>query len=227
MSGSGKFTEQITAMAKKGRQTAGWLLRVFETRERKAMLILFKALVIPLVEYCCQLWSPGTIGLIRKLENVQRSFTHKIVGMRDLTYWERLRVLDLYSLERRRDRYFIVYIWKIVNKLVPNIEDSNEGITVFNNVRRGKLCAIPPVNYNAPMYIQTIKENSFMIHGPRLFNAIPKDLREYTGEPEGFKSKLDTFLATVPDKPALPHYAQSATGNSLLAQLAHQRAERN
>ena len=79
-----------------------------------------------------------------------------------------------------------------MNKLVPNIEDSNEVITVFNNVRRGKLCAIPPVNYNSP--IQTINENFFMTHGPILFNAIPKDLREYTGEPEGFKSRLNTYI---------------------------------
>ena len=81
------------------------------------------------------------------------------------------------------------------------------------NVRRGKLCAIPPVNNNAPMYVQTIKERSFMVHAPRLFNVIPKDLRECVCEPEGFKSKLDKFLATVPDKTALPHYAQSATDN--------------
>ena len=114
-------------------------------------------LVIPLLEYCGQSWSPGTIGLIRKLVNVQRSFMHKIVGMRDLTYWERLCVINIYSLKRRRDRYFVVYVWKIVNKLVPNIDDNNEGITVFNNVRRGKLCAIPPVSNNMPMYIQTIK----------------------------------------------------------------------
>ena len=63
-----------------------------------------------------------------------------------------------------------------------------------------------------------------MVHGPRLFNVIPKDLRENTGEPERSKSRLNTFLVTVLDKPALPHYAQSATGNSLLEQLAQQRA---
>ena len=104
------------------------------------------------------------------------SFTHKIVEMRDLTYWVRLGLLKLYSLERRTDQNFVVYVWKIVNKLVPNIYDSNESITFFNNVRRGKLCVIPPVKYNAPMYIQTIKENSFVIHGPRLFNATDTNL---------------------------------------------------
>ena len=66
-----------------------------------------------------------------------------------------------------------------------------------------------------------------MVHGPKLFIVIPKDLREYAGQPEGFKSKLDKFMATVPDKPAFPYYAQTAMGNFLLEQLAQQRAERD
>ena len=37
------------------------------------------------------------------------------------------------------------------------------------------------------MYIvQTLKESSFAVHGPRLLNGILKDLRDYSGEPEGF-----------------------------------------
>ena len=80
-------------MTKKGRQTAGWLLRVFETRDKKTMLILLTAMVIPILEYCCQLWSTGTVGLIRKLEAVQRSFTCKISGMRDLSYWGQIRMI--------------------------------------------------------------------------------------------------------------------------------------
>ena len=32
------------------------------------------------------------------------------------------------------------------------------------------------------------------IHDPRLLNGILKELRDYSGEPEGFKSKLDKFV---------------------------------
>ena len=35
MSGSGKFSEQITGMTKKRRQTAGWLLKVFAIRDKE------------------------------------------------------------------------------------------------------------------------------------------------------------------------------------------------
>ena len=61
------------------------------------MLPLFKAMVIPIVEYCCHLWNPMSVGLIRQLEAVQRHFTSGIMGLEALNYWERLRVLRFYS----------------------------------------------------------------------------------------------------------------------------------
>ena len=62
---------------------------------------------------------------------------------------------------------------------------------------------IRPVNNRTPAYLQTLKERSFAVHGPRFFNGIPRELRDYPGEPKEFKLKPDKFLTTVP---ALPHY---------------------
>ena len=36
--------------------------------------------------------------------------THKITEVQHLNYWERLNELKLYSLQRRRERYIIIYI---------------------------------------------------------------------------------------------------------------------
>ncbi|KAG0697989.1 hypothetical protein GWK47_026160 [Chionoecetes opilio] len=69
------------------------------------MLTLYKSLVVPLLEYCCQLWSPWKVGEKQSLEAVQRSFTSKISAVRDLDYWDRLEKLNLFSLERRRERF--------------------------------------------------------------------------------------------------------------------------
>jgi hypothetical protein len=35
--------------------------------------------------------------------------------------------------------------------------------------------------------------------GPRLFNVLPKDLREEESTLETFKRRLDVFLGTIPD----------------------------
>ena len=68
MQETASFELQIESMCLKGKQQAGWVLRTFETREAKPLLTLYKALVLPHLEYCCQLWSPVGVGSICKLE---------------------------------------------------------------------------------------------------------------------------------------------------------------
>ena len=65
--------------------------------------------------------------------------------MRDLNYWDRLSRLKLYSLERRRERFIIIYTWKIITGLVPNLESQISKIQTHINVRRGLLCKIPAI----------------------------------------------------------------------------------
>ena len=82
----------------------GLVLRVFQSREPSHMLILLKSLVIPLLEYCCQLWNPWKAKDIQAIEAIQRTFTYKITEIQHLNYWERLHELKLYTLQRRRER---------------------------------------------------------------------------------------------------------------------------
>ena len=87
------------------------------------MLTLFKSLVISRLDYASQLWSPYKISQITEIEKVQRSFTKHITGMQDLSYHERLQALRLYSLQRRRERYCIILIWKIIENKAQNLSD--------------------------------------------------------------------------------------------------------
>ena len=91
--------------------------------------------------------------------------------------------------------------------------------------RRGLTCRIPAINQMATTRVKTLKEESFIVHGPKLFNAVPKELREFSGTLCTFKIRLDKFLKSINDKPALPHYAQSSTGNCLLEQISQLRVD--
>ena len=222
MSCDATYSENIAFMVKKAKRQSNWILRSFQSRDSTLMLTLLKALVIPLTEYCCQVWSPSKIGEIQKLEDVQRYFTRRINGMDNKNYWERLKTLELYSLERRRERYFIIYIWKIINHIVPNIQGENEIRTYYNNDRLGLRCRIPKLNHRTMDRIKTCKENSLVIKGPKLWNCIPSKIRICLGNFETFKSRLDKFLMTVPDQPVLPgrEYSQRAASNSLIDQIS-------
>ena len=87
---------------------------MFKTRDHIAMTTLFKSMVLPHIEYCCPLWSPSNLGMIRKIEAIQRSFTSNIHTLQNENYWGRLKKLDMFSLERRRERYQIIYVFKII-----------------------------------------------------------------------------------------------------------------
>ena len=57
MSNTATFALHIKNIVKNARDKMGWVLRVFQSRKRSFMLTLLKSLVIPLLEYCCQLWN--------------------------------------------------------------------------------------------------------------------------------------------------------------------------
>ena len=81
MTSDEKFNSQIDESFKKGNRYAGWILRMFKTCDPTAMVTLFRAHVLPHMEYCCQLWGPIAMGKVRRLEAVQRSFTAKITSI--------------------------------------------------------------------------------------------------------------------------------------------------
>ena len=80
-----------------------WDLRTFSTREKDLMLTMWNSQIHPILDYCSPLWSPGpwNYNEIDQLENTQRTFTRQIIGMDDLDYSQRLKALNLYSIQRR------------------------------------------------------------------------------------------------------------------------------
>ena len=100
------FDEHIAKIVAKATQLTGWVLRSFTTRKADTMKLLFKQLIRSGLEYCCPLWSPNSEEQIQKIEKVQRLFTRKISGLSGKdrpNYWERLKILNMYSLQRRRE----------------------------------------------------------------------------------------------------------------------------
>ena len=114
-----------------------WILRTFENRSELLMLTLCKSIVLSRIDYASQLWSPYKKSYICALEKIQRSFTKYIAGYQNLPYSERLKSLRLCSLQRWRDRYLVIYMWKIAEGLAPNLSPA---IRFYNTERRGWLC---------------------------------------------------------------------------------------
>ena len=184
---------------------------------------MFNTLVQPHIDYCSQLWMPQEGQNLDKIEKLLRDYTRKIPGMQDLNYWQRLQKLKMNSEQRRLERYQVIYIWKIMKGLTPNCGVSWSQTTE----RNGRLCKIPPLK--GARSVQTLRNQSFQVSGPRLFNSMPKNIRNMTYcSLEEFKDILDKFLRNIPDEPKCETLIPSATNqisgkqtNSLKYQVAN------
>ena len=65
---------------------------------------------------------------------------------------------------------------------------------------------------------QSLQENTITVFGPRLYNSLPKYLRDIESDKtEKFKFELDKFLELTPDEPKMPNYVTAPGSNSILA----------
>ena len=64
----------IANCVKKENQMLGMIQRTITYTKKKILLLMYKSLVIPHLEYAVQAWSPHQIGHIRLIEGVQQRF---------------------------------------------------------------------------------------------------------------------------------------------------------
>ena len=163
------------------------------------------------LEYCSPLITTSKVEDIKLLESVQRSFTARIEEVKHLNYWERLKKLKLMSVERRRERYCIIFVYKILHELTPNDLE----FEFYESTRHGIRCKIPPLVKNSSAKAQSLYDESFRVRGAKLFNIIPQFIKQKPTL-NSFKSTLTKFLLTVEDHPPVPGFASQ---NSLLHKL--------
>ena len=141
-------------------------------------------------------------------------------------YLEQLRLLRLQSLERRRERYQIIYTWRIIEDQVPNFDVTPIKVTFSD--RRGCSCVLPTTAGTATQRIKTIRFASLPFKGPRLFNCLPKNIRGLTNYKVSiFKAELDKFLSTLPDQPLTPSMTayRECESTSVINSVKHQRSQ--
>ena len=117
------------------------------------------------------------------------------------------------------------YLFKIIEGIVPNPYIFSFHNTVSNNFkvqqssRNGRYCTYPNVNRQSSIKLQNIRSSSFIVHASKLFNVLPKEIRNISHcTVDMFKSHLDLFLESVPDMPHLPGLGKycPVSSNSLI-----------
>ena len=107
--------KHIGGVVARANRMVGLIRRTFSYIDKEMCRTLYCTLVRPHLEYAVQSWSPFYRKDINELEKVQRRMTKLVPELKDLTYEERCRQLDLTTLEKRRERGDLIETYKIVH----------------------------------------------------------------------------------------------------------------
>ena len=105
-------------MMNRANKILGCIRLAFKYLDPPTLISLYKALVLPVLEYCSVAWCPFYVRDIEVLEKVQRRMTRILPGFRDLSYEERLKSLNLLTLYARRIRHDMTFVFKLFHGMI-------------------------------------------------------------------------------------------------------------
>ena len=164
-----KTSEHCRKVANKTSRRCASIFRAFKCRNYDFLVDMLEKFVRPSLEYGCQVWSPHLLKDIDCIENVQRRFTKRFPGLWHTPYTERLKLLNLESLEKRRIIADLTTTYKIINKKIDlNFDDFFKYSPVVGTRGHSLKLAVDLARTD------TIK-NSFAFRVPKIWNSLPSD----------------------------------------------------
>ena len=109
-----KFHIHTNTVVRKTYRVLGLICKSFECKDSDVMVKLYKTLVRPIIKYNNVLWGPFYVPDNQKIERIQQKATRIIPSISHLSYHNRLRHLNLPSLQHRRRRGDLIYLYQIL-----------------------------------------------------------------------------------------------------------------
>lgn len=178
-----KFTEHYSKIIRNTYFRMRTIFKVVKSRSIKTWILVYKSYIRPLLEYALETWNPQLKKDICAIEKCQKYFTKillKKCRLPHLPYEQRLRFLELPTLEERRNALDLVMAFKIINKythLDPR--------TIFNFSNREQT----RLNRIVPKFRLYKRLNSFTSRITNKWNLLDKTLTN-AQSPAAFKANL-------------------------------------
>ena len=152
------------------------------------LLKLYRCYIIPNIEYCNVCIIPN-ITQNEKIESIQHKVTKYIcykMNKSNLDYKQRLSVLNLKTLECRRQLAVLKIVFKCIHNFNSVPENWKKMFIISENTRNGRVLLKPRNRIN-------ICDKNFFYYSINLFNSLSLDIRNETVFSK-FIAKCEEFL---------------------------------
>ena len=158
----------------------------FHYMDKEMMKKLITTMIRPRLEYAGVVWSPHKKKHIKKLERLQRMATKMVPELSGMTYEERIRAMDLPTLEQRRERGDLIQVYKLM-KGIDEVDYENlipkENSTIRSSRSHSK-------KLTKGTCLKDVKKYSFPQRCIDTWNNLKEDIVSATSV-HSFKEKLD------------------------------------
>ena len=189
------FGEHISRKVRVANAIVGQIRRSFSYLDCNTFRRIYTAFVRPHLEYGEAVWSPHLRKYIEMLENVQVRATKLVDGLGNLEYHERLKRLDLPTLEFRRRRGDMIETYKHFS----SYDRSTIASTFLPRER-------PSRQHNFQLHVpksndgqRGVQTNSFYHRVAPVWNNLPRNVVDSKHVDE-FKAALDDYWKYDPTK---------------------------
>ena len=176
-------SEQTIEARNKALRMLGVISRKVSYKSEEVIKKLYCAFVRPHLEYCVQAWAPTYEKDCWLLERVQKRATKMINGFGSLSYAERLKRLDMFSLRYRRLRGDLIEVFKFAQDQEGYLRGFFE-LSETNFVRGHQL------KINTRHSRTRLRQSFFSNRVVRYWNDLPSEV-VLSGSLSVFKRKLD------------------------------------
>ena len=181
-----KFSGHVQGQVNKANRLVGLIRRSYTYLDRDSFRMLFIALVRPHLEFGNVAWSPSLRGDKDQIESVLKRASKQVPSIKDLPYEQRLKKLNLPSMEYRRIRGDLIEVYKhthdfySVNKdlLKPDQSNTTRGHRFKLYKQR---CSL------------NIRQNFFTYRVVDRWNTLPSKVVD-SPTLQTFKNRLDTHM---------------------------------
>jgi hypothetical protein len=188
-----KWTPHISNITSKANIISYNIIRSFSTSNILLFSNLYKTYIRPILEYNTVIWTPHLIGDINRVENIQRKFTRLACQKLNLTfscYQDRLKLMNIETLEIRRVKFDLIYMYKILNNLVDISFQKHFKSHIASNYYnlRGHNIKLEQPPYSG----SSVRDTFFCERVISLWNSLPQKMVKSTNL-ISFRTELDKF----------------------------------